>query len=65
MNHIAVLEEIVDELERIARIATDKYIIAAAQANLIKYKRELELAEQQNAMDIIEYKITHLIKKLK
>lgn len=65
MSNIDVLLEIIEELEIIARVATDQMIIAAANANLIKYKHELKKEQQANALGIIEYEIAHLVKKLK
>jgi hypothetical protein len=65
MSNITVLEEIVEELEYLAGSVKDPLVKAAAQAKLIKYKKDLVDELQRNALDVIDYKIKHLTKKLK
>lgn len=65
MSNINVLNQIIDELEDLLIGTNDKYLVCAIQANLIKYGQMLEKEKQQNAIDVIEYKIRHLTGKLK
>lgn len=65
MNNIKVLEEIVELLECYANDVQDKYVKCAFQANLIKYKKELETEYNKNALAVVEHKIAHLVRKLK
>lgn len=65
MSNITVLEEIVDLLECYANDVKDKYVKCAFQANLIKYRKELETEYNKNALAVVEHKIAHLVRKLK
>ena len=65
MNNIKVLEEIVELLECYANDVRDEYVKCAFQANLIKYKKELETEYNKNALAVVEHKIAHLVRKLK
>ena len=64
MNNISVIEDIIEELKVIGNKARDPYIIAATQALTIKYKKELQDERNRNALEIVEYKIAHLVKQL-
>lgn len=64
MSNIKVLEEILEELYQLDGTVQDKYVKCAVQANLIKYKRELELEYQRNALAVIEHKLKKLTDKL-
>lgn len=65
MSNINVLEDIIFKLETIATEATDKLIISAARANEIKYRKMLSEELNKNALAVVEYKIAHLVKRLK
>jgi hypothetical protein len=65
MSNIAVLEQIVELIEAYLNEVKDKYVRCAFQATLIKYRKELEDAYHKNALDVVEHKIAHLVKKLK
>lgn len=65
MNNMIVLEEILKELHELEWRVTDKYIKCAVQANLIRYKRDLEKEREKNALRVVEHKIKHLTSKLK
>lgn len=65
MSNITVLEEIVSLLECYANDVRDKYVKCALQANLIKYRKELDAEYSKNALAVVEHKIAHLVRKLK
>jgi len=65
MSNIVVLEQIVELIEAYLNEVKDKYVRCAFQATLIKYRKELEDAYHKNALDVVEHKLAHLVKKLK
>lgn len=65
MSNIKVLEEILEELYQLDGTVQDKYVKCAVQANIIRFKKQLEDEHKKNALDIVEYKLKHLTEKLK
>lgn len=65
MSNIKTLEEIVSLLECYANDVRDKYVKCALQANLIKYRKELDAEYSKNALAVVEHKIAHLVRRLK
>ena len=67
MSNITVLGEIIEVLESYLLDDDVKniYIRCAFQATLIKYKKQLSDEYNKNALDVVEHKIEHLVRKLK
>lgn len=64
MNNIQTLARIIDTLKELESNVTDTYVKAATQTLLIKYKLDYNSAMEQNALDVVRYKIKHLTDKL-
>lgn len=64
VNNIWVLENIIEELMVLEDVVEDRYMKSAVQANLIKYRNELETERAKNAMAVVAHKIKHLTNKL-